>query len=139
MGREIKFRAWTGNVMLPVDELHFMDGGTKWYGPGVGSGWITEKPIMQFTGLRDKNYNEIYEGDLLLFDGMNPLRLREIRWHQNGWYCFFDGEPLYRLHPSEANNASIEGNIYEHPYLHDSSTDPISAPSNSLKSQVDKS
>lgn len=60
--REIKFRAWdiTNKQMFQVHSL-----GSKWsseeslmYGDG-------RFPIMQYTGLHDKNGKEIWEGDIV--------------------------------------------------------------------------
>lgn len=59
--REIKFRAWTGNEMLIVGELTlFMDGHFN-----VNDEFpISQGDLMQYTGLKDKNGKEIYEGDI---------------------------------------------------------------------------
>jgi uncharacterized phage protein (TIGR01671 family) len=52
--REIKFRAWDGSEMI------FMDMKKDGIYP-CGS----HKSLMQYTGLKDKNSVEIYEGDIL--------------------------------------------------------------------------
>ena len=63
--REIKFRAWDGKKMHQVSTLSYLGDTVKYLG-GYKEHWGND--IMQYTGLKDKNGKEIYEGDLLFVD-----------------------------------------------------------------------
>jgi uncharacterized phage protein (TIGR01671 family) len=64
MSREVKFRALEKNLkeIIPVHNINFVNRMIN-----TGSAWrlFDEIELMQYTGLKDKNGNEIYEGDIV--------------------------------------------------------------------------
>lgn len=69
MGREIKFRAWdkVSKKMLVPGDINLPDitcNGCP-VEPHTRKNLSLEMELMQYTGLKDKNGKEIYEGDIL--------------------------------------------------------------------------
>ncbi|MFS0877994.1 YopX family protein [Solibacillus isronensis] len=99
--REIKFRAWDKDLKQMLN-LFTMDGQRK---------QETEETIlMQYTGLKDKNGREIYEGDIVLVD--NGRRKEIVKYHVNagqcGYFPFLASE-----HHWQSHNSEVIGNVYE--------------------------
>ncbi len=74
--------------------------------------------VMQYTGLKDKNGKEIYEGDLLGIQHKNDYEIAAVHWGEAEWLAgvlalnanlFMDGKAHCDL--------EIIGNIYENPDL----------------------
>lgn len=115
MSRQFRFRIWDleDNQMCgPYDltDSFYNHTSNRGKSPIVA-------PLMQFTGLLDKNEIEIYEGDILKYvlEGMEPLEFTEYTEEvvfTNG--CFeLNGCPLYVGNEI----GEVIGNIYQHKHL----------------------
>jgi hypothetical protein len=109
--------------MNPVGLL-LIDGGATGYSypkpdeeADVGTA-DTNRVVMQFTGLLDKNRKEIYEGDLLRGSAGSGDQIDEVMWS--------DREARWILHNAETSDGEahffaavceVIGNIYENPEL----------------------
>ncbi len=122
--REIKFRAWDGKKMYYDPILH--DGLMFETGRDFDDWTPCDHKLMQYTGLKDKNGIEIYEGDIVRIEceiTFSSDSKYEIKWSNGGFYAVSDGKfcgepsqiwdslaPQGDRKPSEM---SIIGNIYE--------------------------
>lgn len=119
MNREIKFRAWVYDDNKMVYPLIFSTGyNQSEFTPYVqyanGDTAYKRYPVMQFTGLYDKNGKEIYEGDIVAFGDITcPITF------ENGSFQMITNK-------QQGNSGAIQerlkhfeiiGNIFENPEL----------------------
>ena len=108
--REIKFRAWDDV------EKRMYYGNTEQFDDMLGfrfQHFETDKPVyMQYTGLKDKNGREIYEGDILKCE----LYFGAVEWIED-WAMFAINNDRLESLILWASVSEIIGNIYENPEL----------------------
>ena len=124
MNREIKFRAWDKKEkrMLPVDAVNFFNKSivsnqARGEHSGGQFGFI-ESELMQYTGLKDKNGKEIYEGDIVswfddLGDHGHPF---VIKYNEAQFLLTIPSEKLDGWYLG-GKEIEVIGNIYENPEL----------------------
>ncbi|MEK5070818.1 YopX family protein [Sporosarcina sp. FSL K6-1508] len=116
--RELKFRVWTGEEMIfnetgLVGGNGFLEFIVFHTGYQDSDEWKTYK-FMQYTGLKDKNGREIYEGDILDYKWKVSTRdLLIVEWSERD-ACFLMGgvRTDYAIAYGE-----VIGNIHENPEL----------------------
>jgi len=126
MNREIKFRAWDEGNKIMHEGVEFIRSGTEsndWVlfksdNQRLEDGDVLENPyfqqqikLMQYTGLKDKNGKEIYEGDVVRWSGKVYL----IEWHDKVAGFVMQNNGIER--PDVEFESEVIGNIYENPEL----------------------
>ena len=129
MDRTIKFRGKSLTTGEWLYGSHFNDGAEDYILPNVPSGaddyeryQVDLNTVGQYTGLCDKNDNEIYEGDILQMNGSAKLEVQFL--HGGFGYCLmfgdvlFGGNSSFRFNPFDKDESfEVIGNIHDNKEL----------------------
>ena len=124
--REIKFRAWVDGKMIPVSNLDMDSDEPLVNGDDLNRfpcAWIEEpNALMQYTGLKDRNGVEIYEGDILRdVDSGWSGDIGYVKYNPV-YFAFYqktevDGSELETHFDYRGQAYEVIGNVYENPEL----------------------
>lgn len=115
--RDIKFRAWKKKEkrMFSVMNLYFED-----IGQCVDEElnrrrhFLSDIKLMQYTGLKDKNGKEIYEGDIMLHGSL----MYPVVFDKLGWRLIRMTLKGHRINTYiDVKKDKVIGNIYDTPSL----------------------
>ena len=124
MSREIKYRAWLKeeNKMVIVETIDFSEKSIQYLEKNeIIDAYLLRRMIfedielMQYTGIKNKNGLEIYEGDIIICK-YGPEIMMEVKWIDEGFRTLgkYNGDNYVGY---VKNSAEVGGNIYENPEL----------------------
>ena len=132
LNREIKFRVWSiqDKKMFSFDEASVTGINIETYQiPLLSAAFADGKNnfvAQQYTGLKDKNDKEIYQGDVLIYESEirehegRSTKAGEIVWYDNFCWAFRYGDKndVWFLNSDfDFEKCKVIGNIFENPEL----------------------
>lgn len=120
--RNPKFRIWNkAKKQWEVKDFHLI--GEVMLLQGFPIEQLDDLEVNQFTGLKDRHGNEIYEGDIVSCAEHYPVGhkpnygdvMGAVVWHDCGWWIGEDGEKP--MMDDTGDRVEVIGNVHENPSL----------------------
>lgn len=122
MNRELKFRAWTGEDMVFVHTLDIYPDSKNCRVNTVVRSHYEKWPIMQYTGMNDKNDKPIYECDFVQL--VEAKRHYTVEFMESTFKLIHADPKMNRMHWGSISRVNeliftieVIGNVYENPEL----------------------
>jgi len=112
--RELKFRFWDTTDKRFIDDPFISKSGLVGYFTGTTIDWIDDIIVQQYTGVKDKNGKDIYEGDILNNPDDVPEEIYIVKWNiETGAFQYYVD---YNM-GENIDSLQVIGNIFENPDL----------------------
>ena len=124
--RTIKFRGFNRKNNMWLYGFYLQNRGAHFVCPDEfanGKTWddyeIDPNTLGWFTNLHDKNGREIYEGDVLMIEGIKTNRYFKVWWNPDKFTFYIGHSPMDAYLRKDGNLCEfcIVGNIYDNPEL----------------------